>query len=260
MTALTLSPPAKVNLGLFIKGKQANGYHLLETLLFPVPDLRDQLTIYERDQEQSTIEVLNVQLEGDSQDNLCLKAWRALKEQVSDLPTVHIELRKHIPAGAGLGGGSSDAAYTLRALNQLFALGMSTEDLHLIAAKLGADVPFFLYDQPMLATGTGTELTPFEIKQKFRLQVYPQPIHSSTIAAYKALDYTQFDHNRDLKAVLNGPMEAWPEQLHNDLEVPVFGFYPELIDRKKELYEQGALYAAMSGSGSSMLALWPVEG
>ena len=260
MTALTLSPPAKVNLGLFIQGKQANGYHLLETLLFPVPELRDQLTVYQREQEQPTLDLSNVQLDGDPQDNLCLKAWRALKQVVPDLPAVHIELRKHIPAGAGLGGGSSDAAYTLRALNRLLELGLSTEELHPIAAQLGADVPFFLYDQPMLASGTGTDLRPFDLPHRFRLHVYPQPIHSSTIAAYKALDYTQFDPQRDLSAVLSGPLTDWPSHLHNDLEVPVFAMYPELAQLKKDLYAQGALYAAMSGSGSAMLALWPEEG
>lgn len=257
MNPTILAPPAKVNLGLLIKGKRPDGYHLLETLFYPVRDLCDRLSIDEARDKAPTLEITNMALAGDLQDNLCLKAWRALKAEVPTLPPVHLTLEKHIPAGAGLGGGSSDAAYVLRGLNQRFDLGLSQADLAHLGSSLGADVPFFLYDQPMLATGIGTELTPFEMVLPLRLKLFPQPIHSSTVAAYKALDFRQFDPDRSLEAVLQMPLDHWREHLVNDLEGPVFQLYPELATVKDDLYAQGAVYAAMSGSGSAFFGLFP---
>jgi 4-diphosphocytidyl-2-C-methyl-D-erythritol kinase len=259
MNPLTLAPPAKVNLGLLIKGKRPDGYHLLETLFYPVRALCDRLTLSEARENAPTLEVKNMALPGDPQDNLCLKAWRTLKAEVPELPPVHLTLEKHIPAGAGLGGGSSDAAYVLRGLNQCFDLGLSQAELAHIGSSLGADVPFFIYDQPMLATGIGTELTPFEMVLPLKLKLFPQPIHSSTVAAYQALDFRQFDPDRSLEAVLQMPLDHWREHLVNDLEVPVFRLYPQLASIKDEIYDQGAIYAAMSGSGSAFFGLFPWE-
>ena len=260
MNHLRLRPPAKVNLGLFIKGKRPDGYHLLETLYYPVRDLCDELTLTPLDGEQPALTLDGQPIDAQAEDNLCLKAWRALRAEMPDLPAVHLHLVKHIPSGAGLGGGSADAAYTLRGLNQLFELGLSRADLAHIGASLGADVPFFLYDQPMLATGIGTELTPFELVLPLRLRLFPQPIFSSTVAAYRALDFKQFDPARSLEAVLQQPLDHWRDHLHNDLEVPVFAMYPELAQVKTDLYAQGAVYAAMSGSGSAMFGLFPWGG
>ena len=139
---------------------------------------------------------------------------------------------------------------------QLFELAVEKESLHTVASSLGADVPFFLSDVPQLATCTGTELRPFPLTLSAQLRVFPQPIHSSTVAAYKALDYTQFDASRDLAGILNQPIQTWKDSLENDLEVPVFEMYPQLAEVKRQLYQQGAIYAAMSGSGSAMLALF----
>jgi 4-diphosphocytidyl-2-C-methyl-D-erythritol kinase len=257
MNALTLAPIAKINLGLFIKGKRPDGYHLLETLYYPVRDLRDQLTLTEIDAPAPTLAMSGIPLDGDPQHNLCLNAWRVLQAEFPDLPPVHIQLTKHIPAGAGLGGGSSDAAYVLRGLNRLFDLGLSRDELSHLAAPLGADVPFFLYDRPMLAAGIGTELTPFALQLPLQLRVFPQPIHSGTVAAYRALDFRQFDPDRSLEEVLQGPIETWAAHLVNDLEVPVFAMYPGLAQVKADLYAQGAVYAAMSGSGSALFGLFP---
>lgn len=252
-----LRPHAKVNLGLFIKGKRADGYHLLETLLYPVFDLQDELWISEGGQG-CEFEIEGIELEGDLQDNLCVRAWKALQVLVPDLPGVKIKLSKRIPAGAGLGGGSSDAAFVLRGLQELFSLDIDARQLHEVAATLGADVPFFLSDVPQLATGTGTDLMPFPIALPGVLRVFPQSIHSSTITAYKALDYTQCDSTRDLRKVLATP-NKWKDELVNDLEIPVFQLYPELQSLKDQLYQQGAIYAAMSGSGSAMLAIFEEE-
>ena len=256
MSELYLRPHAKVNLGLLIKGKRPDGYHLLETLFYPVYSLQDELWLRPQPADACTLELAGRPLDGDPGDNLCVKAWRALRARVPDLPGVHLRLAKHIPAGAGLGGGSADAAFTLRGLNTLFDLGLSTATLAEIATPLGADVPFFLHDQPLLATGIGTEFEAIDFVLPGRLEVFPQALHSSTIAAYKALDYRRYDPQRDLKALLARPLADWPACLPNDLEDPVFALYPQLRQVKADLYAQGARYAAMSGSGSAFFAIF----
>ncbi|MEM7655532.1 MAG: 4-(cytidine 5'-diphospho)-2-C-methyl-D-erythritol kinase [Bacteroidota bacterium] len=252
---ISLFPPAKINLGLIIKGKRPDGYHLLETLMVPVQALTDELVL--RPAETGChLQLSGRPLDGSAVDNLCVKAYRALQAQVPDLPGVAIELTKHIPAGAGLGGGSSDAAHVLLGLNQMYELGLSLAELQAIAAPLGADVPFFLSPQPQMATGTGTELEPFDLPGDFRIELRPQPIHSSTVAAYKALDHRLCDPERSLSHLLQQPTSNWPSQLPNDLERPVFGRYPELAAVKEMLYAEGAFYASMSGSGSCMFGLF----
>lgn len=249
-------PNAKINLGLFIKGKLANGYHLLETVLLPMPTLCDELQV-EESRGELKMEIAGIKIEGDLQDNLCIKAYNELKGLFPDLPPISIHLQKNIPAGAGLGGGSSDAAFTLKAVNELYKLALADEKLAEIGAKLGADVPFFIYNRPLLAKGIGTEFESIEIDlSPYRIELITPPIHSSTIAAYKALDYTMFDPKRDLKRVLAMPISEWKQHLHNDLEVPVFKMYPELPKIKAELYEKGAVYAAMSGSGAAMFGVF----
>ncbi len=254
---MILYPPAKINLGLLIKGKRPDGYHLLETLFIPVPELHDILDLRPAGQPgQCELIMDGVTIEGDLEDNLVVKAYKALEYQLGHLPGVQIHLTKHIPAGTGLGGGSSDAAYTLRGLNELFSLGLSTLQLVDLAAPLGADVPFFLYDRPMMATGTGTELRPYDLPHRFDIELVTPPIHSSTIAAYKQLDYRMFDPNRSLEVLLARPIGEWKDCLPNDLEVPVFQIHPEIKPYKQELYDRGAVYAAMSGSGAACFGIF----
>lgn len=254
--SVRLYPHAKINLGLIIKGKLPNGYHTLETLFYPIFDLKDELIIQKIDQPGCHFEMKGIKLDGELSDNLCVRAYHALAKDVGGLPGTNISLTKNIPSGAGLGGGSSDAAFCLRGLNELFELGLSKEQLTPIAAKLGADVPFFLYEKPMFARGTGTELETFDLNLPYTVKVFPQPLHSSTIAAYKALDYTQFDHNRELRPVLDMDAKNWKDKLFNDLEIPVFEIYPQLQHIKEKLYLEGAIYAAMSGSGSAMFGIF----
>ena len=235
MMELRLYPHAKINIGLLIKGKRPDGYHLLQTLLFPIPALHDELYLRPASNGGCNLQLDGIQLDSQLEDNLVHKAYRALKEQVPELPGVQISLKKSIPAGAGLGGGSSDAAFTLKGLNQLFELGMSKDALAAVGARLGADVPFFLYDRPLMAEGIGTELTPIEWELPYTVKVVTPPIHSSTIAAYKALRYQDFDPRRDLYEILKQPPDTWKEQLVNDLEVPVFEMYPELIRGKGKI-------------------------
>ncbi|MCL4150116.1 UNVERIFIED_CONTAM: hypothetical protein GTU68_061578 [Idotea baltica] len=225
--------------------------------MLPVPELQDTLILTATDTPGCKLEISGIAIEGDSEDNLCVMAYNGLRSLVPELPGVSIQLVKGIPAGAGLGGGSSDAAYTLKGLNDLFNLGVPIDDLAKIGAKLGADVPFFLYNRPLIASGIGTVFEEIQIDFPYRIEMVLSGIHSSTIATYKALDYRMFDPRRDLKTILAQPVDTWRDELVNDLEVPVFALYPELTKIKADLYKRGAVYAAMSGSGSAMFGLFP---
>ncbi|RMG28694.1 MAG: 4-(cytidine 5'-diphospho)-2-C-methyl-D-erythritol kinase [Bacteroidetes bacterium] len=258
-TQIRFHPHAKINLGLFIKGKRADGYHLLETLLLPLPQLQDELYLSLTSGTGCSLRMSGIPVQGPAEDNLCVRAYHLLQARAGRLPGVHIELKKGIPAGAGLGGGSSDAAFTLRGINHICGLGFTREELANMAAELGADVPFFLYDQPMLAVGTGTTLSPFPLQTHFRVELHTPGIHSATAAAYGALDYRRCDPSRELAAVLKGPPHKWKELLTNDLEEPVFERYPQLRKIKQHFYERGAFYAAMSGSGSAVFGLFEPE-
>ncbi|MFN0200313.1 MAG: 4-(cytidine 5'-diphospho)-2-C-methyl-D-erythritol kinase [Bacteroidia bacterium] len=252
--ALILFPNVKINLGLLIKGKLPNGYHLLETVFYPVSQLYDRLEL--RESSEFVLNMAGIDLQGKVEENLCYKAYQLVKEHYPKLPNVQIDLTKNIPAGAGLGGGSSDAASTILGLNELFALKMTQEKMAQMGAKLGADVPFFIYNRPMFAAGIGTDLQAIELELPYRIELITPPIHSSTVAAYKALNYQQFDATRDLQSIISQPISAWKDLLVNDLEIPVFEMYPQLKQIKAELYEKGAIYAAMSGSGSAVFGLF----
>jgi len=254
---IILFPNPKINLGLLIKGKRSDGYHLLETLLYPVDNFCDELEIVEIAGNQPILEIEGLEVAGNIAENLCLRAYYALKEEFPDLPTVKIRLLKRIPPGSGLGGGSSDAAHMLSGLNDLFELGITNEELAQIGAKLGADVPFFLYNKPLLAKGIGTEFEELILDIPYNVKLITPDIHSSTVATYKALDAKSFDWNRSLRDILALPVSSWRDQLVNDLEVPVFQLYPSLNQIKEQLYEEGAVYAAMSGSGSAVFGLFP---
>ncbi|MEM9719861.1 MAG: 4-(cytidine 5'-diphospho)-2-C-methyl-D-erythritol kinase [Bacteroidota bacterium] len=254
--SVVLYPNAKINLGLIIKGKRPDGYHLLETVFIPVEHLRDRLEISPLDHEGVEMTLSGLAVDGPVEANLCWKAYQLLKTEFPGLPGVRIHLEKHIPLGAGLGGGSSDAAHTLMGLSQLFALDISLERLAILGAELGADVPFFLYNKPLFAKGIGTEFEPIDLDWKFEIRLVFSPIHSSTPAAYKNLPLNSLNLNRDLQKILSIPIADWKDNLPNDLELPVFEQYPELNETKEQLYREGAVYAAMSGSGSAVYGLF----
>ena len=258
---MILYPNAKINLGLSVLIKREDGFHNLETLFYPV-EARDVLEIVESDTLQ--MHQYGIEYPGDSMDNLCIKAYKALAADF-DIPPVAIHLYKKIPVGAGLGGGSSDAAFTLKGLNEMFSLGLTDERLAAYAATLGSDCAFFVYNRPMLGTGRGeileeAEITPldnYEIKL-----VYP-PYFVSTAAAYggivprdkRVANGEKFD-SRQLMEILRQPVESWKDSLVNDFEKTVFAKIPELARYKEELYEQGAVYASMSGSGSAFFGIF----
>ena len=244
---MILFPNAKINLGLHIKSKRADGYHDLETIFYSV-NYCDILEILPSDQLAFTSSGIDIPGKG----NLCLDAYNLLKNDFN-IPAVQIHLHKIIPIGAGLGGGSSDAAFTLKGLNKLFGLQLNTEQLKTYAVQIGADCPFFIENKPMLATGIGEILESIELDlSAYHIAIVKPNIHVSTKEAYSLV--TPNESLISLRDLIKSPVKEW--QLQNDFEQSVFAKYPAIKDLKNSLYEQGAVYAAMSGSGSSVFGLF----
>ncbi len=259
-------PNCKINLGLNILGKRPDGYHNIETIFYPVMT-RDALEIMPLtsasadDTENNNVLFSSggLIIAGDEADNLCVKAYRLLKKDHPALPPVRIHLHKEIPMGAGLGGGSADGAFTLLAINQRFGLGLTTNDLLTYALQLGSDCPFFIINQPAIATGRGERLAVVNLSlSEFQLVVVNPGIHINTGWAFSELDL--FPGNKEarppLQAVLNLRVEEWKDVLKNDFEKPVFTRYPEIQLIRDKFYANGAMYSSMSGSGSSVYALF----
>lgn len=244
-------PPCKINLGLNILSKRPDGYHNLETCFYPLP-WTDILEIIQASSFSFTC--TGLELAGDPEDNLCVKAYRLLQRDFS-IGEVQIHLHKIIPSGAGLGGGSSDAAATLMELNSLFNLRLSSGELKSYAAQLGSDCAFFIENRPMIGEGRGEQLVEFPVTLtgKFIVLVKPE-IHVSTAEAYSLVNpQTPI---RSLREVLSEDIINWRDTLLNDFESSVFIRYPEIGHLKTKLYECGALYASMSGSGASVFGLF----
>lgn len=246
---MLLYPNAKVNLGLNVVRKRSDGYHDIETLFFPVPALCDVLEIVPSG--SFSMKVLNRDIEG---ENLCEKAWKLMASRFGIGP-VAINLYKQIPMGAGLGGGSADAAFTLAGLNRLFGLGLPDDELAGLAAQLGSDCAFFIYNRPMMARGRGEILSPFDFSlDGHELRIFPQEVFVSTREAYAGIAPKKPE--RSIESVVKRPVEEWRGLLVNDFEESVFARHPELASAKQALYDDGALYAAMSGSGSALFAVY----
>lgn len=246
---MLLYPNAKINLGLNVVRKRSDGYHDIETLFYPVPDLCDILELVHADSFR--MQVYGAQIEG---ENLCEKAWRLLHERCG-IPPVEIHLYKKIPMGAGLGGGSADAAFTLSGLNTLFGLGIPKEELAGLAAQLGSDCAFFIYNRPMLARGRGEILTPLDFSLgDHMLRIFPQAVFVSTREAYAGI--TPHEPAERIEAIVRQPVAAWRGHLVNDFEETVFARHPSLAAARDALYADGALYAAMSGSGSALFGIY----
>lgn len=247
-------PNAKVNLGLNVIAKRSDGFHDIETLFVPVLHLCDILEVLHSDTFR--MELYGNPFDGEPMDNLCVKAYRLLEESY-DLPPVRINLYKNIPVGAGLGGGSADAAFTIIALNTLFKLGLSREEQAAYAARLGSDCAFFIYNRPMFACGRGEILSPFDISlDGYRIEVVPQNIFVSTKEAYAGI--TPAVPSMRLDEVLRHSVEEWKDLMVNDFEKTVFQRHPQIAQAKQNLYDRGAVYAAMSGSGSSVFGLFKI--
>lgn len=245
-------PNAKINLGLHITSKRKDGYHEIETCMYPIP-LFDALEII-IDHKKSSWNSSGLPIPGNPKDNLILKAYQLLKKDFPNLPHINVHLHKNIPMGAGLGGGSADAAFALNLMNNLFDLILDDFFLEEYAAALGSDCPFFIENTPKIATGRGEILENVAIDLKSTHLVLINPgIHIGTKEAYAGV--TPAIPEISLKEVLKD-RSKWKDQLKNDFETSVFNSHPEIKIIKEQLYDAGAFYASMSGSGSSVFGLF----
>ena len=249
---MTVRTCAKVNLGLHIMRRRPDGYHDLETLFLPYTGMGDELTV-------EPAEELSIHIDGctwDPQKDLTVQAWRLLKADFTDLPPVSIRLAKHVPVGAGLGGGSADGAFALKCMNEIFSLGLDDDALRLYASHLGSDCAFFVDCRPMYATGRGEILEPIDIDlsaYEIKVQV-PEGVSVSTREAYSGV--VPDASRRPLRDLLREPVAAWKDVIGNDFEATVFPLHPEIAALKEKMYADGAIYAAMSGSGSAVWGLF----
>ncbi len=250
---MVVFPNAKINLGLNIVARREDGYHNIETIMYPVKWC-DVLEIVPAKGSETTLTVTGRKVDCPPEKNLVMKAYRLLNEIV-DLPAVDIYLRKIIPDGAGLGGGSADASFTLMCLNQLFNLNLSDEQLAEIASHIGADCPFFIYNRPMLATGIGTVFTPVNIDLSgYKVAIVKPDVSVPTAKAYAGVTPQLPCHN--LKESITTPPSTWTEILKNDFEPSVFSAYPSIANVKERLKSLGAEYVSMSGSGSAVYGIF----
>lgn len=260
VTAMILFPNAKINIGLQVTARRPDGYHDLDTVFYPIP-LCDALEIVEAtapDAPDCTLHLLGAPLAGNLDDNLVVKAVRLLRSEGYLFPPVDIWLTKHIPSGAGLGGGSSDAAFTLVMLNTLFGLDISDDHLEVLAARLGADCAVFIRNRPVYATGIGNIFTPLSIDLAgYHLVVVKPDIFVSTREAFQGV--VPCPPAITLQHKVTQPVAQWKELITNDFETSIFPLHPTLSDLKQRLYHQGAVYASMSGSGSALYALYTPE-
>ncbi|WP_421920573.1 4-(cytidine 5'-diphospho)-2-C-methyl-D-erythritol kinase [Marinifilum sp.] len=250
-------PNAKINLGLNIINKRPDGFHNIETVFYPIP-LCDALEIAESDSDEKyEFSSSGIPIDIDPSENIVIKAfeWVASKFEI---PPTAIHLHKKIPFGAGLGGGSADAAYMIKMLNDFYKLGMSIKELEELAIEIGSDCPVFIKNQPVFAEGKGEIFTSVNLDLSgYHLAVLKPDIHISTPEAYSGVSPKK--SGKLLKELINLPLTEWKENICNDFEESIFPNHPELARLKEKLYGLGATYAAMSGSGSSMFGLFEKE-
>ena len=256
---MTTHPIAKINLGLNVVERRPDGYHNLETVFYPVR-ISDALEVHPMDDDfpsatDCDLKVTNIVIDGDEQRNLVVRAYNLLKQDFPQLPRVHAHLYKAIPTQAGMGGGSSDCAYMLRLLNEQFRLGLTTDQLVGYAARLGADCAFFIESRPAYAEGIGELLHPISLNLSgWHIAIVRPDIPVSTREAFSLV--TPAKPAVNCREVVMQPVERWRDLLVNDFEQSVFTLHPEIGAIKQQLYDLGAVYAAMSGSGSSLFGLF----
>ena len=249
---MLLLPNCKINVGLRVVRKREDGYHDLETIFYPIFALHDELEIQPAAAFSFTQE--GIAVDCPPEQNLILRCYRRMRERYPAIGEVSIRFRKNIPFGAGLGGGSSDAAHTAIALNELFRLGLTREQLSAEVRPLGADCPFFIYNTPCFAEGIGDLLTPIDFSLKgYRILMIKPACGVSTREAYSGLQLSADKHNQFSNSQI---CKFTNFQIDNDFEQSVFPLYPEIAHIKKRLLDAGALYASMSGSGSTVFGLF----
>jgi 4-diphosphocytidyl-2-C-methyl-D-erythritol kinase len=250
-------PNAKINLGLRVTSKREDGFHDLDTVFFPVPlhDVLEVITQSTGSADAVTFTHSGIPIPGDTSSNLCIKAYYLLKKDYPDLPSILLHLHKHIPMGAGLGGGSSDGAFMLKLLNDKYKLGIGLDQLKTYALTLGSDCPFFIINEPVQAKGRGEIMQPIscELSSKTLVLVCPG-IHVSTADAFRKIKLSP--DAPSCVSVIESPIQAWKDNLINDFEEPVFSAFPEIGNIKEKLYNAGALYASMTGTGSTVYGIF----
>lgn len=245
-------PNCKINLGLNIVRKREDGFHDLETIFYPIDNQQDRLEIV-RAGQGCTMTLSGNALAGSVEDNLCVRAYRLMAEKC-DISGVSIHLEKHIAAQAGLGGGSADAAFTLKMLNELFTLGLTNSELKTMALALGSDVPFFIDNVPAFATGRGEILEPIALDLSHKvISVVTPPVCVSTKMAFQTV--VPRPPKVDLREAIQAPIGEWKSLIVNDFEETIFARFPQLRRIKEALYYRGADYVSMSGSGSAIFAI-----
>ena len=249
-------PNCKINLGLHILQKREDGFHNLETFFYPIA-LQDALEVIQHPAPLTDIEFSSsgLTVDGNLSDNICIKAYHLLKKEFPQLPAIKMHLHKTIPMGAGLGGGSADGAFTLTLLNQKLNLGMDEQTLIHHALQLGSDCPFFIKNTPCYATGRGEKLEPVALDLSLYKFVIVNPgIHVNTGWAFSQI--TPARGRKSIKQIIQQPIDSWKEELKNDFEEAVSAHHPEIKEIKTSLYKQGAVYASMTGSGSTVFGLF----
>lgn len=249
-------PNAKINLGLHITRRRPDGYHDLETIFYPLATMRDALEIVPAVGAKSAFHASGLPVGGAAESNLAWRAYALLRTRFpGKLPELDMYLHKAIPMGAGLGGGSADAAFALQMLHEIAGLGLRQSELEALALELGSDCPFFIRNTPQYATGRGEQMEPLALDlSAYRIKVICPDVHVSTRAAFSRVQpqLSRFD----LRSLPQVPLEEWRELLRNDFEESVFVQYPEIAAAKGSLYAEGAIYAAMSGSGSAVFGIF----
>lgn len=256
-------PNCKINLGLRLLRKRPDGFHDLETVFYPLP-LKDAIEIitFENGNQDSKSSISfsssGYSLEIPAEENICIKAYRLLKKDFPQLSEIKLHLHKIIPAGAGLGGGSADGAFTLKLLNEKFDLDLSTKELIHYAIQLGSDCPFFILNQPCFASGRGEILEPIRLDlSKYNFILINPGISISTGWAFSEI--SPILPKKALKEIIHQPIETWKDELLNDFENHVFKKHPEIKEIKDSLNRAGAVYASLSGSGSTVFGLFEKE-
>lgn len=257
-------PNAKINLGLFVTARRTDGFHELESVFYPVgwSDVleilpTERLPAGAQSADGPTFKSTGLSIPGDPVGNLCLKAYHLLRQD-HDLPPVRIHLHKVVPIGAGLGGGSADGAFTLKALNELFRLGLSDNQLEAYARQLGSDCAFFVRNEPRFCFGKGDEFADVTVPLRGNWLVLVHPgIHISTAEAYAGIKPRPAPV--DLRAAIAQPVGTWRETIRNDFEAHLLPKYPIIGQIKARLYEAGAAYASMTGSGSTVFGIFEGE-
>lgn len=248
-------PNCKINLGLNILQKRSDGFHDIETVFFPIP-FTDILEIVTSEKET---ELINTGISiKENENNLCLKAYELLKNDFPTLPQIEIHLHKVIPMGAGLGGGSADGAFTLSMLNEKYDLNISKEKLFVYASLLGSDCPFFLLNKSCIATGRGEKMEPINLPlSSYKILLVNPGIHLATKDLFQQI--TPGIPSKRIREIIQQPIESWKNELVNDFEKIVFFIHPEIKKIKENLYKQRAVYASMTGTGSTVFGIFKAD-